>query len=474
MRHVFQYAVLIALLGVLTVFVSGRGQLVPQPVSGSNLVYEYTSTPKFLKLCGTIAADKRPVLLSMVYSSDKREWLETAAQQFGHLCPNIQLQLTAMNSFETADGIVSGRLRPILWSPSSGTALRYLDYRWHQAHPGASPIPAGPFPSLVRSPLIWLMADSRYQTISKILESGPSEEGPWMQVGCALVERSAESAATEGAAAADLLPGLWTDWYRTSVAVLPTKPRRQKLAPEDPLVSELRGWGRVKFTHANPVRSPLGFETLYLMAYDYLVPPKVRSAAGQGTKSGLQIGPFQRALKRDPKALGDWLHRCEGTVQQFRDSGQELVTEFFDVGDSKYDVVVAYEHVTLPILDAVQAHRTEMAPIRVMYPEPTIWADHPLVILGLDPASAAEQRSAAEKWSAFLLGDAMQSRAVELGFRPGRREASVHDYNTPHNPFLRLGSCGVKITVPSRELPLVDGEAVAELMRIWAAATGRY
>ncbi len=388
-RHIFHYLILALVFGALAFFVIRRGQLVPKPLTDLALLYESTSTPEFLQRCGPVAPDRRSVSLSMVASPDKREWLEPVVERFGHLCPNIQVKLTVQGSFEAVDDIVKGRLRPTLWSPSSGTALRYLEYRWRQK--GGSPFEKQEPTSLVRSPIIWMMADDRYRVLSKILGSKQSDEGQWMQAACAMVARSVKTTPDTGDITAldHMLPGLWADWYGTAFPAprVGNMSARQLTAP-DPLIEQLGGWGRVKLGHANPIISPLGFESLYLMSYDYLVPPRERSPAqtDPGRPSGgAAPAEFKRAFAQQKGQLRDWLHRCEAGQKEFRDTGTEIIAEFFNLGAARYDIVVAYEHVTLPILEQVRQHAAEMALLRIVYPEPTLWADHPVVLLKLDP-----------------------------------------------------------------------------------------
>lgn len=481
MRHLLQYAILIALLTALGFFVSRGGQVGRRPTSGHALVSEYTSTPEFLRLCGPLAGDKRPVIVDMIISDDKHDWLEPAAREFGHLCPNIQIKLTHGSSLDVAESIAYGRLHALMWSPSSSTALRYHDYL-RQKSTGAAPPRRGPLPSLVRSPIIWLTTIRRYRVLRQILDAQRSPEGQWMQTGCAMVDRAAvpDAPETSTASSRQLSPGSWSDFYSASRA--PTEPvpkrhRPRKLAPlppsSDPPPEEITSWGRVRFGHADPTRSLLGIEALYLLANDYLLPPGTQGAQALGAE-GASPEAFKHALARQSDALRDWLQRCEGGMEDFDDSTPRMVSNFLQLGSSRYDVVVSYEQLTLPSLDRVRVYAADVEPIRVFYPTPTLWADHPIVLLDSGQRVEPEQRIAAEKWIAYLLGETQQQRAIEFGFRPSRPEASVRNFKSEKNPFLRLSSRGVQIDVPPATAPPIDGEAAARLMKIWGEATGRY
>lgn len=476
MRHVFHYVILVLVVGLVALFWARRGQLFPTPLTDLALVYEDTTTPEFLQRCGPTAPDRRSVSLTVVASPDKREWLEPAAARFGHLCPNIQVKLTMRGSFDAVDDIAKGRLRPVLWTPSSTTALRYLEHRWGQRG-GRSPYANQEPISLVRSPIIWMMPDERYRVLNKILSSAPSGEGLWMQVACAMVARASATKADphDPTEIDNLLPGFWADWYASTLAALPPLRIPTKVPPApDPLLGQLRSWGRVKLGRPNPMTSTLGFDALYLMSYDYLVPPKQRLAAESDPGGATAATAFQRALARDSKPLRDWFRRCEAGVKELRDSGAETVHEFFSLGAARYDAVVAYEHVALPILEQVRRNAGEMALIRIVYPEPTLWADHPVVLRTVESGLTQAERIAAEKWIAFLRSEPLQALAVELGYRPSRPGASVHDYSSNSNLFLRLSSMGVRVHVPVHEAPPIAGESVAALIQTWAEATGRY
>lgn len=480
------YALVLVVLIVLGVALPPCGRVVQRVPSGPALVYEDPSTPVLLATCGPRSADGRPVLVSLLASSEKREWLEPLLHQFGHLCPNIQVELTTADSFDAVDGLLGGRLRPQLWSPASSTALYLLNSRWQKqkGQPLLDLDKERPL-SLLRTPIVWLMPDSRYQAMQSLLgeERGPqgaqappsptsntSQDGPWMRIGCAKAPR-------------------------VTTTVLPAS---ANAAPAD-----RSGSLPLRFTHTDPMRSLLGLQSLYLLAFDYLIPPRLREA-GTGSASGPAsekghapdhttdhaTGPatapatdldarFTRELHAQRAALRDWLRRCEAATASFMDSERGLTMALLAVGTPRYDIVVSYENLALPILDGARLHAAEVVPLRISYPKPTLWADHPVVRLGLDPAADSQiesaRRAAADKLLAFLQSEAAQQRAVELGFRPGRPELSVRSIpaGSDKNPFLRLGSRGVLIDVPEPSAPTPRGDSVQELMKVWEEALGR-
>ena len=65
----------------------------------------------------------------MVYSEDKREWIEHAAARFAKLCPNIQVKLRAMEDFSALSAMLDGELHPTIWAPTDELSLRYFQYQ---------------------------------------------------------------------------------------------------------------------------------------------------------------------------------------------------------------------------------------------------------------------------------------------------------------------------------------------------------
>ncbi len=182
---------------------------------------------------------------------------------------------------------------------------------------------------------------------------------------------------------------------------------------------------------------------------------------------------FQRAFDERKTSLLTWLRRCEAGLDAAPKSAQELTDTMFNVGASRYDAVVTYEHLTLPIFDAIDGFSDVMAEMRLLYPQPTIMNQHPVVVLrGLKLPTEAEKLSAT-KWIAFMRSKEIQESAIEHGFRPSNPDVSIRKYESEANPFTRHRRAGVRFDVPILEPPRLKGETVHELVRIWQDATGR-
>jgi hypothetical protein len=448
-------------------------------------------------VCGTPTADGSPVIVSMLYSQDKRAWVEDAAERFSHRCPNIQIKLTPTGDIEAADAILNGELDATLWAPADDLVLRYLDELWKERS-GEVLFDLEDQLSLARSPLVVLAWEDRLRVLEAMPDSRRNGEGVWMEVLCALVPRDP---GTTEIAIEDMVPGNWIDLYgertppppppirRAGAATKKAAPRKAAYQQAFPTQEELKRWGRVKFVHTAPRRSASGLEALYLMAYDYALPPGERiapegddtdrrSSAASGKEGGIRGGErfreaFEQAFNERKELMRRWLRRCEAGLESPPRSAALLTDAFFDVGSSRYDGVVTYEHLTFEILRQIDEHSKELRNVRVLYPQPTIVNQHPVVLLRPDDEARGDQLVAARKWIDFLRSKEMQLKAIEYGFRPSIQEVSIDTFDQDTNPFLHLRRYGVDFEQVIEEPPRLSGHVIHELIDIWEDATGR-
>ncbi len=484
LRDIFTLVVFVAMIGyvgVKEVLLRRSTNYKPQ------LTYPQTLTAEFKERCSVLRLgnDDTPLNVSMVYSEDKRGWIEAAAARFARLCRNIQVRLIPMEDFEAVDALVADKLHPTLFAPSSEMVLQIAaeQFQKHHGKPLFAPQTAT---SLVTTPLVWLVFTSRHQVLQSILNSGRSQEGPWMQFACSGVSREPPPNAPGNLDAAiddsqQLLPPLWSDFYANfgPLVAAPEPPllprrRRAKLTPPPQMVPDsaqidlLTRWGRVKFAHAHPGRASSGLATLYLLAYDFLVPPSARL---QGAPSA----DLASLLSKRHEELQDWLRRCEAGRRHFADTTQWLTADILRQGPQMYDGVVTFEQAALPLLKQLIAYQDNLeANIRVVYPQPTIWNRHPVVLLAPDSPAHADERAAANKWIAYLLSEEMQHRAIASAFRPVRAEIELQSYPASSNPFVSLGKVGVQLDAHKNEPPRLPDKAVWELLHTWKKATSHY
>src|ERR1044072_3590311 len=68
--------------------------------------------------------------ISMLYSSEKKEWIDAAAQGFQKDHPEIKLTLVAKGSLDAAQAIVDGKEKPTIFSPAASLVPNLLASHW--------------------------------------------------------------------------------------------------------------------------------------------------------------------------------------------------------------------------------------------------------------------------------------------------------------------------------------------------------
>jgi Bacterial extracellular solute-binding protein len=497
-------AIVVGMLGTLA-YAFIRDQLAMHHAETPLIVDVKTTTAEKEELCGPNTRDGRPTPISMLYSDDKQRWIESSAQTFSQLCPNIQVKLHAMDDVSSADAILDGREHPTIWAPADDLVVDYLDARWAKERPNdAQTYLLNQRTPVAASPLVVLIWRDRMQVAKRILNSRPITYGPWVTGVCAQVPIDAK---LDGVVLSDMVPGTWIDWYNpimpppeaarpNKAAKKPPEPKLEDLEIQDPrsvyrapfpTLEKIRSWGQVKMVHPSPTRSAVGLEAVYMMAYDYVLPFNQHSAekhkfysyvisepslAGQVVPLDIQKEDFARALQEKRDKLLLWLRRCEAGLDPTPTSPRLLTDSFFHVGSTRYDAVITYEHLVFSILKQVDEYGGAITSMEVYYPTPTLMNQHPVVTRRTADLSPEEKR-AADKWVAYLRSESAQKAAVDLGLRPVNPKVSIREYDSEDNPFLKYRRYGIDFVSPIVEPPRLDKAAVADLVRIWQDATGR-
>jgi ABC-type Fe3+ transport system substrate-binding protein len=224
--------------------------------------------------------DRPPIVVSLVYSSEQREWLTAAAQQFAASQPTlrgrpIQLQLQERGSQAVISSIPQTRPAAIILA--SSTQIGAVE------RSGAAKLAGGanaPKP-IALSPLVLVGWKER---TDKLFPAGTTDV--WASLHDALLK---------------------PNWGDASLGGDPS-------------------WGPVKFSHASPRTDNSGSDSLALLAYAY-------HKKSQLTPADIASTEFQ-----------SWLGEIEGRVSDFPASTDSLFGAFLARGPSAYDVVVAYEN----------------------------------------------------------------------------------------------------------------------------------
>ena len=329
--------------------------------------------------------DAPTVELNIAYGTEKRKWLEAAAGAFRQTPDGrgIAINLIGRGSVQGADDVLNGpNPRPIhVWSPASGAYRDVFEREWKVRRPGARP-PILKAQDLVLTPMVFVFWKDRHDAF---LEKYPRVD--FRTLGEAMHE-----------------PGGWS--------TIAGKPE----------------WGLFRFAHTHPAKSNSGLMTLVLMAYEFAGKARALTLADI-TRPDFQawFGKFERGLTRHGGSLTD----STGTLME------EMVLR----GPSEYDCLVLYENLAIDFMKAAEEHWGEL---RVVYPDPNLWNEHPYYILDV-PWSDRRHHDAASAFLRFLMSEPVQRQAQAHGFRPGNPALSAR---SPDSPLTRMREYGIKLDVP--------------------------
>ncbi len=255
--------------------------------------------------------------IQVLYSTEKKEWIEAATEDFKRVHPEIKVELVGKGSIEAASGILEGTYTPTLWSPADTMAMNLLTSDWQtKTHTNIVAPSGGDAPqALLLTPLVFVCWEDRAQVLLK---------------------------ASNGA----------ISWKAISKAVA---------SPQGwPAIGGQAKWGFVKLGHTDPTKSNSGLEAIYLMGLEITGKPK------------LAIEDLLDAK------LQDFVKSIEKGVSKFEASTGTFMTDMVRFGPSKYDIAVVYE--SLAISEIANA-AGRWGKLRVYYPATTIWSDHPVALM---------------------------------------------------------------------------------------------
>ena len=97
--------------------------------------------------------------LTMVYGSEKQSWIEEVVPLFLDWWENtypdhrLTIDLSPMGSRESLTQIISGSIKPVIWSPASSVWIPLANWYWEQEYGSDQPL-VGNYTSLVHSPIV--------------------------------------------------------------------------------------------------------------------------------------------------------------------------------------------------------------------------------------------------------------------------------------------------------------------------------
>jgi len=300
----------------------------------------------------------KTIVVSIVYGSEKKEWLEPLVEEYNNAKhktaegSTIVVELTAMGSIESVNAILEGSIQPAVWSPASSVYVPVANAEWRKNH--SDDLVVGSPKDLVLSPVVIAL----WEPMARAL-GWPEKTLGWADIA---------ELATSG-----------KGWEAYGY-------------PE---------WGDFKFGHTHPEYSNSGLVSILAMAY-----------AGADKVRGLSVEDINSEIVRD------FMLDVESSVIHYGTSTGFFAERMFERGPSYLSAAVMYEN----LIVAQESKRLSGASSQVqavaIYPrEGTFWSNHPYAILNA-PWVTPETKAAAEDFQVFLLDKPQQMKAIELGFRP--------------------------------------------------------
>ncbi|MFN2285850.1 MAG: extracellular solute-binding protein [Anaerolineae bacterium] len=346
----------------------------------------------------------KPIVVSVLYSTEKALWIEEAVERFAKTKTRIggrpiEIELEASGSREMYLAILDGK-QPDLISPASMLQIALLE-------------------DLSKSKFGYALVNPQDKATCRPVLTSPLVLVAWK----------------------DRADVLWGDnpngnmWRRMHDALVDPKGWESYGHPE---------WGYIKFGHTNPLSSNSGFQTLVLMTYNYF-----EKTHGLVSADILANPEYQQ-----------WLIEFESTISKFGDSTGTYMNEIISYGPSMYDFVAVYEATAIEQLENAVGRYGEL---HIYYPPATSLSDHPFCVLQGDWVTR-EKAQAAQAFLDFLTEPEMQELALlEYGFRPVDPAISLEQSGSP---FTRYTANGVKLQLPP-EVETPRGDVLQTLLDFW-------
>jgi ABC-type Fe3+ transport system substrate-binding protein len=350
-----------------------------------------------------------PIIVSVLYSTEKAEWIATAVERFQDANPRleghpIELELKKMGSREMYLSVLDGAEQPDLISPASSLQISLLEDLSASkfGQPVVDPRNAETCRPVLKTPLV-LVA---WQERATVLWGDDPNSHLWLNLHEAVTSET------------------WETYGH----------------PE---------WGYIKFGQTDPLRSNSGFQTVLLMTYNYF--DKTSGLTGEDVL--------------DP-AYQDWYAAFGRNVAKFGDSTGTFMQEIVAYGPSLYDLVAVYEATAIEQAENAVGRYGEL---QVYYPPATHMSDHPFCVLQADWVTPQEAR-AAEMFVDFLTAPEMQELALLAhGFRPVDRDIRLDQAGSP---FQRHAANGLRIDLPP-EVETPPGNVLNTLLDFWTRNVAR-
>jgi hypothetical protein len=354
-----------------------------------------------------------PVIVTVLYSTEKQAWLEEVVPAFQASGANvnghpIEINLEKMGSWEINTAVLDGTRQPVLISPASSLQIAAL-VDASTAQVGKSIVnPADTLNCrpVVRTPLVLAAWKER----ADVLWGKQPGDALWRDLHAALVN-----------------PQGWGAYNQSD-------------------------WGYVKFGHSDPLKSNSGFMTILLMTYGY-----------HGKISSLSAADIL-----SDSAYQEWFLEIESSIGQFEHSTGPLMQKVITYGPSTYDFVAVYEATAIEQAENAIGRYGEL---RVYYPPATLWSDHPFCVLNAEWVEP-EQQKAAQLFLDYLVSKPAQELALlKYGYRPVDTSIPLEQ---PGSPFDRYAANGFRADLSFLpEVHVPPGSTLNTLRDFWARNVSR-
>jgi Ca-activated chloride channel family protein len=308
-----------------------------------------------------------PISLNMYYGSEKQAWIDDVTKTFNAshyvACDGpITIHATSIGSGDSMEEILSGAIKPDIWSPAGSVWLTLANDAWRQKNNGKDLVGSGATDALsvVSSPIVIAM----WKPLAEALG------WPQKQIG-------------------------WSD-----IANLAGK--------SDGWGAYGKGeYGAFKFGHTHPDTSNSGLDAVLAEYY-----------AAVGKSRDLTAEDVSKSQTRD------FIGKIESAVTHYGESTGFFANEMFNRGPDYLSAAVMYESLVVASYDQAQyPDAKKYPPVVAIYPkEGTFLSDHPFVIPQASWVSVSK-RAAAEVFADYLLDKPQQVKALKYGFRPATPQA---------------------------------------------------
>jgi ABC-type Fe3+ transport system substrate-binding protein len=354
-----------------------------------------------------------PVVVSVLYSTEKEAWLTEVIVDFERTNPTIdghpiKIELEKMGSWEINAAVLDSTRQPDIVSPASTLQIAALvdSSAVKYGRPLVNPADTSTCRPVVTTPLVLVAWKER----------------------------------------ADVL------WGRQPGASLWRDLHDSLLDPQGWASHSHPEWGYVKFGHTDPLKSNSGFMTILLMTYGYY-----NKLVDLDASDILSNGEYQ-----------EWFLETESSIGQFEYSTGPLMEKMVVYGPSTFDMVTVYEATAIEQAENAVGRYGEL---RVYYPPAILWSDHPFCVLNADWVTT-QQTEAAVMFIDFLMSKEAQELALmKYGFRPVDTSIKLEQAGSP---FDRYAANGFLADLSSlREVEIPAGNVLNTLRDFWSRNVNR-